>query len=1200
MDQFYFNLDGFLISQKPTPIFEFHISKEVRKKYGFNHELFSINGNVVFADFKAVRSFVQKINFKRNPSDHVAAGQVNGAGLIDEIFHYLLRVYEFQVNPGVFSKAIKYLNSNVGEEKLWSMLYEFVSLFPPKDVYLDKISVMDYLNGYSEDRQNAEIVIEEMIMLHLANFNPANKKLIELFDDNYFSNKDLFNKIITNLDSFFQSEKKFGPDNQDIFTLFKTPILMNPDNIEAQLDFINEKWKILIDEKILRRILSSKDLIKEDFHLQSFGHGGGGAPTAAPVYLGDTGADFLTLGKSGYKYAKDTWKDFVEPENFTPDVEWMPNVVLMAKNSYVWLDQLSKKYKRSIKTLDQVPDEELNQLSRWGFNGLWLIGIWERSNASKKIKHLMGNMDAVASAYSLYDYTIAWDLGGEEAYNNLNYRARMRGIRLASDMVPNHTGIFSKWIAENPNYFIQTEYSPFPNYSFNGPDLSDDSAYQIRIEDGYWNKTDASVVFQRIDNRSGEIRYIYHGNDGTNMPWNDTAQLDMLNKEVREAVMGKIFDVARKFSIIRFDAAMTLTKRHFSRLWYPEPGKGGDIPTRSDFALTHEEFDHHFPNEFWREVVDRINEHMPETLLLAEAFWLLEGYFVRSLGMHRVYNSAFMHMMMKEENEKYRDAITNTLEFEPEILKRYVNFMSNPDEETAIKQFGTDDKYFGVTSLMLTLPGLPMFAHGQIEGYTEKYGMEYQRAYYHEEPHQWLIDRHEREIFPLIKRRYLFSEVTNFWFFDFINGYGSIDENVFAFTNAAFNERALVFYNNKYQFTSGSIKGSVPKLVQQYNGSKSLETRNLADALNINGSEKIYYLYKENVTKLEYIRSGKDIVNYGFKIELDAFKYRAFIDFKEIYDVTGEYEALANLLNGAGVANLSFALAEMKLKEIHNSFEIIFTEKSMDSFVNAIMFNGKDVKREERVIQFLDEEFYAFLDAVKTHFDLKEDFSQNIKDFESEIRSLCKGNLLLEKGLSAEKVSSLLTLKKSFVLSSSVNYRENSVIFMIWLTLSNLKKYVDAKANLNKDNFLSEMLLDSPVKRALIKFGRGELELNQEILLLSVLMEFEGKVFEYGNEKSFDALISNLNNEKIRVLLGVNEYQDVLYYSKENFEDMINWMFSLNFLEILKDNASLPKNINKQIIDSIGICEAIKKAAIESEYKLQSLINLLEKMGTAE
>jgi hypothetical protein len=79
----------------------------------------------------------------------------------------------------------------------------------------------------------------------------------------------------------------------------------------------------------------------------------------------------------------------------------MPNLVMIAKNIFVWLDQLSKKYKREIKTLDQIPSEELEQLQKRNINGLWLIGVWERSTASETIKHVMGNTDAVASAYSL-------------------------------------------------------------------------------------------------------------------------------------------------------------------------------------------------------------------------------------------------------------------------------------------------------------------------------------------------------------------------------------------------------------------------------------------------------------------------------------------------------------------------------------------------------------------------------------------------------------------------------------------------------------------------------------------------------------------------------------------------------------------------------------------------------------------------------
>ena len=100
-----------------------------------------------------------------------------------------------------------------------------------------------------------------------------------------------------------------------------------------------------------------------------------------------------------------------EYEKFSPDVAWMPGAVLIAKSTYVWLAQLSKQYGRPITRLDQIPDEELDTLARRGMNSLWLIGIWERSRASQTIKQLCGNPDAVASAYSLFDYRIAEDLG---------------------------------------------------------------------------------------------------------------------------------------------------------------------------------------------------------------------------------------------------------------------------------------------------------------------------------------------------------------------------------------------------------------------------------------------------------------------------------------------------------------------------------------------------------------------------------------------------------------------------------------------------------------------------------------------------------------------------------------------------------------------------------------------------------------------
>ena len=70
------------------------------------------------------------------------------------------------------------------------------------------------------------------------------------------------------------------------------------------------------------------------------------------------------------------------------------------------------------------------------------------------------------------------------------------------------------------------------------------------------------------------------------------------------------------------------------------------------------------PVEFWREVVDRVAAEVPDTLLLAEAFWLMEGYFVRTLGMHRVYNSAFMAMLRDGKNAEYRTILRDTTAYD--------------------------------------------------------------------------------------------------------------------------------------------------------------------------------------------------------------------------------------------------------------------------------------------------------------------------------------------------------------------------------------------------------------------------------------------------------------------------------------------------------------------------------------------------------
>jgi len=864
-------------------LYEFHISRHSRQKYKFDEGLYATNGKVILADFSAARQFAEKISAQR--AEPVPASDINALGLLDEVFHLLLRQYEKQ-NPGILRRALEWTQTHVGTGKVEHSQVRFTDEFPPLAVYRGEISGKDFLYGSAEQGSIKVRTLEEMLLLRITNLNPATQPYQDLFDEAPLMETSAYEEVVSKLSDFLNGQPGFDGDGsgQTLIQVLRAPAIASPYSLAGQLEFILKKWGIFLGEDFIQRLLRGVDYITEEAtrHL-----GAGGFAGAAPVL------EFL--GHPEY-------------ERFSPDKDWMPRTILIAKNTYVWLEQLSRKYGRWVRYLSDIPDEELDILASRGFTGLWLIGLWERSRASQRIKQRMGDHEAVASAYSLDSYDIAADLGGWLALENLRSRAWARGVRLSADMVPNHMGIDSKWVIEHPDWFLSLPYPPYPNYQFQSENLSDDARVVVILEDHYYSHSDAAVVFKRKDQLSGDVRYIYHGNDGTSMPWNDTAQLDFSKAEVREAVIQTILHVARNFPIIRFDAAMTLAKKHIQRLWFPQPGAGGAIPSRSEHGISISEFEAKVPEEFWREVVDRVAVEVPDTLLLAEAFWLMEGYFVRTLGMHRVYNSAFMHMLRDEDNAKYRQVIKNTIEFDPQILKRYVNFMNNPDEKTAVEQFGSGDKYFGVCTLLATLPGLPMFGHGQVEGFHEKYGMEFRQPKWEEQIDDGLVSGHEWKIFPLLHRRYVFAESEHFLLYDFYAGEGYVNEDVFAYSNRYGNERGLVIYHNKFAETGGWIKTSAAFMDKT---TEQLTQKMLAEGLDLPYDG--YVIFKDYVTQTEYIRSCREIWEKGLFLHLGAYQHHAFLDWRFVDG--DQWGQVCIALGGAGVESVQTKWQEMFVKE---------------------------------------------------------------------------------------------------------------------------------------------------------------------------------------------------------------------------------------------------------------------------------------------
>ncbi|MDY6878295.1 MAG: alpha-amylase family glycosyl hydrolase [Chloroflexota bacterium] len=1157
---------------------EFHLSRKARDRYQFERSLFSISGNVIFANFHAARVFAQRMNEKRDlvrfPEQAVKAGQINAMGLIDEIMHYVVGLYREQKKPDVMRKALDWLYEKLGREAVDVALYRFADEFPPLAVYRREVALENYLEGETAGVPHRQVVLEEMLMLWLANANPACSPFLELFDDTMLDKETAYRQVISGLHEFFETQPPFGPENQNLVDMLRRPAIVVPHSLPGQLEYIREQWGYLLGG-YLYRLLSSLDLIREEEKAIFLGPG----PSRVVEFTG------LEL----------------EAERFSPDLEWMPSLVLISKNTYVWLDQLSKQYGRPMTRLDHIPDEELDALARRGFTGLWLIGLWERSVASRRIKQMCGNPEAVASAYSLFDYQVATDLGGDEACQDLRERAWRRGIRLASDMVPNHVGIDAKWVIEHPDWFISLDYSPFPSYTFNGPNLSWDERVGIYLEDHYYDRSDAAVVFKRVDHWTGSEKYIYHGNDGTSMPWNDTAQLNYLNPQVREAVIQMILRVARQFPIIRFDAAMTLAKKHYQRLWFPEPGTGGDIASRAEHGLTREQFNALIPDEFWREVVNRVAQEVPDTLLLAEAFWLMEGYFVRTLGMHRVYNSAFMNILRDEDNGKYRSVVKNTLEFDPQILKRYVNFMNNPDERTAVDQFGKGDKYFGICTMMATMPGLPMFGHGQIEGFTEKYGMEYRRAYWDEQPDISLVERHEREIFPLLRRRYLFAEVANFLLYDLFTPEGYVNEDVFAYSNrvgpsaahGTGDERALVVYHNKYAETRGWIRTSAAYVVKTGQGGdeKSLVQKSLGEGLALHDDGDTFTIFRDYVTGLEYIRSSKELCEKGLYVELGAYKCHVFLDFREVRDSEfHQYAQLAAYLNGRGVPDIEETLKEVFLRPIHYPFRELVNVGAFRWLVDSRV-TEPDGQLNAGVAPQVEQKVAQLLREIKQLTAGSGDETAIAQEIWQKLEALLHLPVLRDR----------FPLPRSRKYKWAVEYLQAGLYddpatwgtLLGWLFTHALGKVVDeADFEQISRSWMDEWLLGKIIAGALQDLGLDDGASWQAVTTIKILTSHQ-RWFETDAPKKkqvYRVLESWLKDDEVQQFLQVNRYRGVLWFNKEAFEQLLWWMLLVAVVTISADPLRSTAEVSQEIVMAYDIVSKLQRAEEESGYRVEDLL----------
>jgi hypothetical protein len=151
-----------------------------------------------------------------------------------------------------------------------------------------------------------------------------------------------------------------------------------------------------------------------------------------------------------------------------PRTEWPRHPSIYEISTWVWLTDLSRKYKRNI-DLSTIPSNEWDAIAAYGFDAVWFMGVWERSPAGIAIANQNAGLledfhralpdfrpeDNVGSPYCIRGYTVDRHLGGTEGLAVARREISKRGLRLILDWVPNHVAPDHPWVADHPDYFIR-------------------------------------------------------------------------------------------------------------------------------------------------------------------------------------------------------------------------------------------------------------------------------------------------------------------------------------------------------------------------------------------------------------------------------------------------------------------------------------------------------------------------------------------------------------------------------------------------------------------------------------------------------------------------------------------------------------------------------------------------------------------------
>jgi hypothetical protein len=307
------------------------------------------------------------------------------------------------------------------------------------------------------------------------------------------------------------------------------------------------------------------------------------------------------------------------------------------------------------------------------------------------------------------------------------------------------------------------------------------------------------------------------------------------------------------------------------------------------------------------------------------------------------------------------------------------------------------------------------------------------------------------------------------------------------------------------------------------------------------------------------------------------------------------------------------ALVEMRMQHVHEAFEEIFSEDILNFLVKAIL-NTERSTSEKLGYTLLRGRYENFIMRLQMEGDLQDiNPAKAAIEFISKVK--CVESLFNFIHLEQKPIRSILanygisSLDNILTLGSKASYRENMILLLAFYAIQTLEELETEKEKINE--LTEKYQLKWPLQNILNKTGRGKNAITRDIVLMDILRSYgilffdfsqiQGKSTDKNNHdetrkslsKEKSGIIAKiLDDETVNLFIGSNEYNGVWYYKKENFDELLEWMFTVSVLDYFTEKPTEDQNytiIREMIIESVKLLINVKELSGKTGFELKLL-----------